>query len=145
MFSALDPTTTVMTRGCRLMALEETTRTGLRPDCSRPCVGLRSTKYICPRLIMPEPIAFRWGEFLRDRCALGADGRVGPHLRHGLFKGLGPAPGDEVTQGNQDQAVQVAFEFRGRYGEHLVHQIARQSDAPAHGLGFLIRHGLLLW
>src|SRR6267378_2510049 len=116
MFSALDPTTTVMARGCRLMASEEITRTGLRADCSRPCVGLRSTKYICPRLIMPEPIALGRGEFLRDRGALGADRRVGPHLRHVLFKGLGPPPGDEVTQGNQDQTVQVAFEFRGCYG-----------------------------
>src|SRR5260221_7175960 len=128
-----------MTRGCRLMGSAETSRTGLGQ--TRLIAALRWAEVdVCPRLIRPEPIALSRGKFLRDRGALGADSRVGRHLRSGLFKGLGPLPRDEVTQGNQDQ---VALKFRGRYGEHVAHQVARQSGVPAHCLEFLIRHGLL--
>jgi len=118
------------------MISSETTSTGRRPSCSRPCTGERSTKKIWPRLGgeargILESVQFGRHEFPLDGDTLGADDRIGGHLYHFALESKRLLVGDVLLEGKDYQTIEIAAEIFRSIAQGVRYQLRRESDAAA--------------
>jgi hypothetical protein len=77
-------------------------------DCSLLSAGSRLAKYISPRLIMGQSIAFSSGELWCDCRILRLNGWVGRHFRHGSTDCPALATGDRPLQSHCYQPIHIS-------------------------------------